>query len=149
MTLHYGSLFLDRWAEVKGTDMLDHWINELGSYNALTIGRALKALDSHPLPPSLPEFKALCKAFYEPLAVPRLEHVPASPEEAEAGLTQVRTIVESLTTKTTDYKKWAHEIVQLWDEGKYPWIAGYEIACGALGIMPKPRPARVVHRQPV
>ena len=142
MSLHYGSLFLDRWRDVKAEDMLDHWVNELGAFNAPTIGRALKSLDSHPLPPSLPEFKTLCKAFYEPPAAQRLEHAQASPEEANEGMAKVREIIGSLGQKT-DFRDWARQIVRLWDEGRYPWIAGYEIACRALGVEPKPRPVKV------
>ncbi len=146
MSLHYGSLFIDRWRDVNPDDMQAHWINELGAYNAPTIGRALKSLDSHLLPPSLPEFKALCKAFYEPAPAPRLEHPPVSPEEASEGMAKVREIVGSVTTEKTDCRKWATDIVRMWDEGKYPWIAGYEIACGVLNLTPKPRPGKASSR---
>ena len=140
MALHYGSLFIDRWRDVNPDEMQTHWANELGPYNAPTIGRALKALDGNPLPPSLPEFKALCKAFYEPPATPRLESVPASQEEANASLVKVREIVGLVTAEKSDYRKWAREIIELWDEGEYSWIAGYEIACRAMNITPNPRP---------
>ena len=146
MSLHYGSLFLDRWREVKAQDMLTHWINEIGAYNGQTIGRALKALDSHQLPPSLPEFKALCKAFFEPPAAMRLEHAPATQAEADASMAKVREVVGSLTAEKTDYRKWAREIVELWDEGRYPYIAGYETACRALGVNPRPRPFKPSHK---
>ncbi len=139
MTLHYGSLFSDRWAQVSAEDMQSHWLAELGPFNGDAIGQALKALDSHPLPPSLPEFKALCKAFYKPAEAPMLEHAKATPEEARENREKVRVIVGGLG-KPKDYRQWARNIVQLWDEGKYPSLVGYELACAAVGITPKPKP---------
>ncbi len=147
MALNYGSSFADKWAGVNPDQLQAYWIEELGQFNAIAIGAALKALDTHPFPPSLPEFKALCKAYHRPPEAPRLEAKPATPEEAAAALKNLQRITGlSLERGPTDYKKCWHEIQEGWRNGTYKSRYGYLLSCQVLGVEPIPAPVRAANK---
>ena len=152
MGLHYGAAFTQKWLGVASIDMKEHWANELSGFTGEAIARALKSLDSHEFPPSVPEFKTLCKSFQKSPELPKLEILPMSSNEAESALKNLRAVTgiemnngdPCFDKDHNDYKKWARDIIKLWDEGKYRTRVGYRLACEALHLTPKPAPYKFI-----
>jgi hypothetical protein len=93
MLLSYGKKFTDQWGATSTDELVQHWAQELAGYLPLEIARGLKALESRDWPPTLPEFKKLCRA--------PLDSVKAY-YEAVAGV-QARA--------TGEYGKWSHPAI--------------------------------------
>jgi len=98
MAAFYGSLFLDRW---KGTDLVEVkrvWASSLATFSdhPECFGLALKAMvDEVRLPPTLPEFVAICRRKYvKPVpkqeALPNLAAVPVSREEGKRRIAELK-----------------------------------------------------------
>jgi hypothetical protein len=75
MLLDYGKKFGDQWADSKMDVLIAHWARELAGYTGAEIKRGLDALSTREWPPTLPEFKKLCRrpmdataAYYEAVA---------------------------------------------------------------------------------
>jgi hypothetical protein len=75
MLLSYGKKFTDQWGGADGDELIAHWGLELAGYTGAEIKRGLDALANKEWPPTLPEFKKLCrspldpvKAYYEAVA---------------------------------------------------------------------------------
>lgn len=75
MLLDYGKKFTDQWAGSDPDKLIRHWAHEMASYTGPEISRGLAAMESRDWPPSLPEFKKMCRppvdemaAYYEALA---------------------------------------------------------------------------------
>lgn len=61
LTARYGTLFADRYGSVP-TDVLEaEWAAELGGFTAEELQRGMAGLRACKLPPTLPEFMALCR----------------------------------------------------------------------------------------
>ncbi len=72
MLLNYGKKFTDQWGGSEPQKLIDHWSNEMAGYTGAEIKRGLKAMDGQEWPPSLPQFKKMCRppidsvhAYYE------------------------------------------------------------------------------------
>jgi len=75
MLLSYGKKFTDQWGATSTDELVEHWGQELAGYQPIEIARGLKSLETRDWPPTLPEFKKLCrapvdamKAYYEAVA---------------------------------------------------------------------------------
>ncbi len=75
MLLDYGKKFGDQWAETSMDALIAHWSRELAGYTGAELKRGLDALATRDWPPTLPEFKKLCRrpldsttAYYEAVA---------------------------------------------------------------------------------
>lgn len=68
MLLSYGKKFLDQWGGVDTDKLVRHWSEELASYTREELGRGYAALESREWPPTLPEFKKLCRPGIDSLA---------------------------------------------------------------------------------
>lgn len=75
MLLDYGKKFTDQWAGADLDELIAHWARELASYTGPEIKRGLAAMETRDWPPTLPEFKKMCRApldlmgaYYEALA---------------------------------------------------------------------------------
>ena len=79
----YGTLWLDRWSGCSLEEVRAVWAAELAEVSLESIRLALKALDSA-FPPSLPQFRALCRQFRPPLETGSSLHLvdksPPNPE---------------------------------------------------------------------
>lgn len=71
----YGKKFHDQWGAVEPAEMAKFWATELAGYSGAEIKRGVSAMESKDWPPSLPEFKRLCRppvdalvAYYEAVA---------------------------------------------------------------------------------
>jgi hypothetical protein len=75
MLLDYGKKFTDQWGTADTDKLIAHWARELAGYSGPELKRGLDALSSREWPPTLPEFKKLCRrpldataAYYEAVA---------------------------------------------------------------------------------
>ena len=75
MLLDYGKKFSDQWGGADTDALIAHWSRELAGYTGPELKRGLDALSSRDWPPTLPEFKKLCRrpmdavtAYYEAVA---------------------------------------------------------------------------------
>lgn len=93
MLLSYGKKFTDQWGATETDELVAHWANELAGYLPLEIARGIKALETKDWPPTLPEFKKLCRSPLDPIK---------AYYEAVAGV-QARAAGE--------YGKWSHPAV--------------------------------------
>lgn len=72
MLRHYGKRWLDQWAQLGTEEMIEHWAQGLAMLSPAELVRGCKRLDQCTWPPTLPEFRQLCRsaqdyeaAFYE------------------------------------------------------------------------------------
>lgn len=75
MLLTYGKKFSDQWGGADTDELIAHWASELGAFNGNEIKRGIAAMETRDWPPTLPEFKKLCRppvdptvAYYEAVA---------------------------------------------------------------------------------
>jgi hypothetical protein len=81
MLLSYGKKFTDQWAATSTDDLVAHWSAQLAGYSGAEIRHGLAALETREWPPTLPEFKKLCRppvdplvAYYEAIAGAQARH---------------------------------------------------------------------------
>ena len=72
MLLDYGKKFSDQWGGAETNALIAHWARELAGYSGAELKRGLESLATRDWPPTLPEFKKLCRrpldstaAYYE------------------------------------------------------------------------------------
>ncbi|WP_371763365.1 hypothetical protein [Massilia sp.] len=75
MLLTYGKKFTDQWGSTSTDDLVAYWGAQLAGYSGAEIRHGLDALATKDWPPTLPEFKKLCRrpldsttAYYEAVA---------------------------------------------------------------------------------
>lgn len=61
MLTHYGKAFLDKWAVVSADRLKAQWAEKLAGLSSAELRRGVEALDECTFPPSLPEFRRLCR----------------------------------------------------------------------------------------
>jgi hypothetical protein len=93
MLLDYGKKFGDQWAQTDMDTLIAHWSRELAGYSGAELKRGLDALATREWPPTLPEFKKLCRRPLDPMH---------AYYEAVAGV-QARAAGE--------YGKWSHPAI--------------------------------------
>ena len=67
MLLAYGKKFTDQWGAADPDRLADHWALKLSGYTPREIKRGIAALEGREWPPTLPEFKKLCRPAIDPL----------------------------------------------------------------------------------
>lgn len=72
MLLDFGKKFVDQWSGTDPDKLIAHWAHEMADYSGAEIKRGLSEMEQRDWPPSLPEFKKMCrppvdilKAYYE------------------------------------------------------------------------------------
>lgn len=75
MLFDYGKKFTDQWGAADMDKLIAHWSTELAGYRGAELDRGIAAMAGRDWPPTLPEFKRLCrpgvdpvKAYYEAVA---------------------------------------------------------------------------------
>jgi hypothetical protein len=75
MLLEYGKKFTDQWGGADTDELIAHWARELAGYTGPEMKRGLAGLDNREWPPTLPEFKKMCRppvnemtGYYEAIA---------------------------------------------------------------------------------
>ena len=61
MLLDYGKKFIDQWGGADPEKLVNHWAQEMASYSPQEIKRGLAAMEGRDWPPTLPEFKKMCR----------------------------------------------------------------------------------------
>lgn len=136
MEVLYGSLFIDRWRDCDMAAIRRGWAEELASFsdNPECFGKALAALrDECRLPPTLPEFAAICKRKYEP---PKVENLLPAPEplDPEEAAKRAKAVSASVKKRDTyDYQLWAKKLRIRYQSGENIVQPVLEAAAGALG----------------
>lgn len=67
MLLAYGKKFTDQWGATAPDLLADHWAQKLTGYTPRELKRGIAALEGREWPPTLPEFKKLCRPTIDPL----------------------------------------------------------------------------------
>jgi hypothetical protein len=96
LSLNYGRLFLDMWKDIPIAEVKVEWSEGLAGYPYDEINAALTyCLDHNTYPPTLPEFKRLCK---EQRKAPVMRALPRkfTPEEMQANRNRMANIVAGL-----------------------------------------------------
>lgn len=65
MLTYYGKRFVDQWADAPPELLKKRWAEGLATYSVDEIKRGLMRLDQCTWPPTLPEFKQLCRAVQD------------------------------------------------------------------------------------
>lgn len=102
---YYGSLFSDRWKDCNIANVKRTWAESLASFtdHPECFRLALKSMiDECRMPPTLPEFVALCRKHYvrpkpQQVALPDLPPIYASKEEARRRLAELKAKFPSMT----------------------------------------------------
>lgn len=93
MLLDFGKKFTDQWGGTDTDELITHWANEMAGYRPDEIKRGLAAMETRDWPPTLPEFKKMCRTPLDPLV---------AYYEAVAGV-QARS--------SGDFGKWSHPAI--------------------------------------
>ncbi len=67
MLLDYGKKFIDQWAGTDPEKLISHWAQELAGFTNDELKRGYNALAERDWPPTLPEFKKMCRGSVDPL----------------------------------------------------------------------------------
>lgn len=67
MLLDYGKKFTEQWGAADTDELIKHWAAEMAGYSGVEIKRGLAAMESRDWPPTLPEFKKMCRPPADPL----------------------------------------------------------------------------------
>jgi hypothetical protein len=67
MLLEYGKRFGDQWAQCDMDKLIAHWAAELAGYSGAELKRGVDALATRDWPPTLPEFKRMCRPPIDPM----------------------------------------------------------------------------------
>lgn len=68
MLMQYGKKFTEQWGAINPDKMAAHWGQELAGYSGPEVGRGVVAMESRDWPPTVPEFKRLCRPPVDTLA---------------------------------------------------------------------------------
>lgn len=68
MSLSYGKKFTDQWNGADPEKLKTHWAQQLASMTRAELTRGYAALETRDWPPSLPEFKRMCRPPVDHLA---------------------------------------------------------------------------------
>lgn len=67
MLLNYGKKFTDQWGSADPDKLYAHWARELSGFSRDELARGVAALEARDWPPTLPEFKRMCRPPIDPV----------------------------------------------------------------------------------
>lgn len=144
MLYAYGKRFTDLWGATNPDAWLEHWGAQLAGYTVDEIKRGLAALGERDWPPTLPEFKRMCRPPLDPQAAfyEAVEGVQAR-ERGEVGTWSHPAIywaavkVGAFDLKNQPYaqigKRWETALEAIFRAGGYPPIPEPAFALPAPG----------------
>lgn len=135
MLLSYGKKFLDQWGGVDTDKLVRHWSEELASYTREELARGYAALESREWPPTLPEFKKLCRPGIDP-AIAYQEAVAGvnARERGEIGTWSHPAIYWASSCMAYDLKHQAYQtIAKRWETA-----LAAEMSKGEWSAIPQP-----------
>lgn len=116
LTLVYGQAFLARWRDIDLNAVKSDWCHELAGMEK-SPGRIAFALANLPdRPPSVIEFRALCRSAPAP-DVPKLPEPPADPDRVAHEVAKLRTYSAQQAAPGSDGKEWARRIMRRVQDG--------------------------------
>jgi hypothetical protein len=132
LSLTYGQQFLNRWRDIDLNKVKSDWMHELSvfSQSPSRISFALSNLPEYP--PSVIEFKNLCRQAPAPDVV-ALPEPPADPDRLRFELAKLSPVTEQMrTAKKHDPKAWARKIIAEQKAGIRKNPASLQMAKNAL-----------------
>jgi hypothetical protein len=93
MLLSYGKKFTDQWSVTDSSELVDFWTAGLEGMSHAELKRGKEALNTREWPPTLPEFKKLCRP----------------PVDANAAYYEAVTGVQARSAG--EYGKWSHPAI--------------------------------------
>lgn len=143
MLLDYGKKFTDQWGGADTDELIAHWAREMGSYTGPEIKRGLAAMETRDWPPTLPEFKKMCRAPVDPL-VAYYEAVAGVQARAAGDFGKwshpaiywaAMPLAFDLGSQTFSQVKprWERALAEQMDKGEWPAIPGPMLALSAPG----------------
>lgn len=140
----YGKRFTDLWGATKPGAWVSYWAEQLAGYSDAEIRRGLAGLDGREWPPTLPEFKRLCRppidpqaAFYEALAGILARERGDIGEWSHPAIYWAAVKVGAFDLKNTGYgqiqKRWEAALQAVLDAGGYEPIPRPALALPAPG----------------
>lgn len=143
MLLSYGKKFTDQWGATNTDELVAHWCGSLAGYTGPELARGLKALETREWPPSLPEFKRMCRppvdvtaAYYEAVAGVQAR---ASGEYGKWSHPAIYHAAMPLTTELQQQTysqvkaRWEAALTEQMDKGEWPEIPQAMVALPAPG----------------
>jgi hypothetical protein len=67
MLLDFGKKFVDMWAGADPDRLIAHWSREMSGFTGEEISRGLEAQKKRDWPPTLPEFRKMCRPDTDPM----------------------------------------------------------------------------------
>jgi hypothetical protein len=132
LVLVYGQAFLVRWRDIDIAMVKTDWTHELSGFDR-TPHRIAFALANLPeKPPSVIEFKALCRSA-PALPAPALEAPPANPERMAQELAKLAPMLAE-TPGPVDDKAWARKILARVQAGERVTPTVLQMALRGLGM---------------
>ena len=138
LTLVYGQAFLARWRDIDLNAVKSDWCHELAGMEKSPSRIAFALANLPDRPPSVIEFRALCRSAPAP-DVPRLPEPQADPERVAQELSKLRTTSLAQPLQPTGCKDWARRIMRRVEQGdKTISRAACAMAANALGSQSQP-----------
>jgi hypothetical protein len=144
MHLTYGKRYTDLWGATDPQAWKSYWADQLAGYSANELKRGMDALSSREWPPTLPEFKRLCRPPIDPQAAfyEAVEGVQAR-ERGEMGSWSHPAIywaavkVGFFDLKNSGYgqlqKRWENALQAIFDAGTHEPIPAPALALPSPG----------------
>lgn len=140
----YGKRYTDLWAATKPEAWLAYWSEQLAGYTAAEIKRGMDALDAREWPPTLPEFKRLCRppldpqaAFYEALDGVQARERGERGNWSNPAIFWAAVKVGAHDIKSNGYaqiqKRWETALQAILEAGSYPPIPDPALSLPAPG----------------
>jgi hypothetical protein len=67
MLLDYGKKFTDQWGGADSNALIAYWSASLAGFTGAELDRGVAAMDSQEWPPTLPQFKRMCRPPLDPM----------------------------------------------------------------------------------
>lgn len=140
----YGKRFTDLWGTTDPKAWVSYWCDQLAGFTAAELKRGMDALDTREWPPTLPEFKRLCRppidpqaAFYEALEGLQARERGEPFAWSHPAIFWAAVKVGAFDLKNSGYgaiqKRWENALQAIFDAGTYEPIPEPALALPAPG----------------
>lgn len=120
----YGKHWIDMWADIPMDAVKEEWQGGLYGYSFKEIGAAIDYCGTNnKFPPTLPEFRELCKSMRKPTMAKALPRY-FTPEEMENNKERLSVAFKQLKPSGLGDREWAKKILARAKSGEVvPYIA--------------------------
>ena len=116
LTLVYGQAFLARWRDIDLNAVKSDWCHEMAGMEKSPSRIAFALANLPERPPSVIEFRALCRSAPVP-DVPKLPEPKADPERVAQELAKLRNTSLAQPMQSVGCKDWARRILRRVEQG--------------------------------